>query len=1153
MCRYLPFLVLICFSLLLKVEAQVHQQLATTHHFQHYSVEHGLISTEILCMAEDYQGYIWVGGVGGLYRFDGHEFIPIDLNAQLNTPQADAVSYIYEDSQKGLWISTLGSGLRKLDRKTGKFTHYIADEQDSLALSTNGVVRMLEDREGQFWVGTHRGLFLMNRKDGTFRYFPHDSERPNRTIHVMSLDMTADGSLWIGTISQGLFHFDPRQKVFSHFDLPYDDGETIGDYQVRIRKTFEDSRGDLWVGSTAGLFQINGQSNKIVTYRYQEEDSSSIVGSSIMDILEDSLGNLWIATQSGLSKFDRSKISFTNYVRDDADANSLSNNYVDNIILSRDGIIWLGTGGGVSSLIPEVGRFIFYGHNRRFSNEDLMKPISVMAHDGAEEQIWIGGPDGYLAVFNPFNHSLRAIDLPFPETDLTFTKDITALTMGHDGSVWIGTRAIGLFQYFPDTELFRSITNTIPSSFKASEVKITALTKSQDHSIWIATLNRGLIRYNPDENSFTQFLPDKNDSSSIGSSQPYHITEDRSGYLWVALNEEGVDRLDPETETFFHYGHHEEDEKSLSSDLVNVIFEDKTGQIWIGTDRGLNQLLPDQSGFTHFGPGEGFINSYVSSIEEDANNQLWIGTDQGVFQYSPNTNTFHKFDREDGLPNQAFLWDCSLYDTTTNQMVFGTAGGLLIFTPESFNENVRIPETVISKGLFYKRNQNAFPREDLWLQNEELIELDYDENIMEFQLSSLNFYQASKNQYAYSLESSPGFSLTRDEPQWFHLATEHKLRFTNLPSGTHVLRVKGSNNDGYWSEEVDLTIKISPPWWYSWWAILGYALIIIFIFYFLRNMDLQRRLLLQRAEVEHARAQEKQLQNEQIERQAKQLQESLEELKSKNRTIVNAQNQLIQQEKLASLGQLMGGIAHEIKNPLNFVNNFAEGSSELLDELTDEIEKYRSGIVKEDFHFIKNTILELKDNASDILNHGNRLNRIVNSMMDQARGGNDELRPIVLHEFLDDHIELAYHGYRAKQADFNVRIEREFDENIRTLNVFGQDFGRVLINLLNNAFYTVSQKEKQLGSGFQPQVTVVTLKANDNIQIMIRDNGEGILEEKLNKIFEPFYTSKPTGSGNTGLGLYISYDIIVNRHGGEMKVKSESGEYTELVITLPDS
>ncbi len=1131
---------------------QDYQQLATTHRFQHYSIEHGLISTEILCLAEDHQGYIWVGGVGGLYRFDGHEFIPIELDSQMNTPQADAVSYIYEDPGNSLWISTLGSGLKKLDRKTGAITQYFADEEDSLSLSTNGVVRMLEDSEGQFWVGTHRGMFLMNREEGTFRYFPHDSSRPNRTIHVMSLDMTEDGSLWIGTISQGLFHFDPRQKIFSHFELPFNDEENITDYQVRIRKTFEDSRGDLWVGSTAGLFRINRPTKEILIYRHGEGDNTSIVGSSIMDILEDSSGTMWIATQSGLSSFDRSKNSFTNYVREDQDANSLSNNYVDNIILSKDGILWLGTGGGVNSLTPEVGRFTFYGHNRRFSDVDIMMPISVMAQDSAKGQIWIGGPDGYLSIFNTSSHGLRQIELAFPETDLSFTKDITALTIGHDGSVWIGTRAIGLFQYFPETELFRSVTSMIPSSFKASEVKITALARSQDHSIWIATLNRGLIRFSPNANSFTQFLPDIKDSSSIGSSQPYHITEDRAGYLWVALNEKGVDRLDPQTGKFLHFGHKEDDDKSLSSDLVNVIFEDNAGRIWIGTDRGLNLLLPDHSGFTHFGSGQGFISSYVSSIEEDANNQLWIGTDRGVFRYIPNSNTFHKFDREDGLPNQAFLWDCSVFDTTTSQMVYGTAGGLLIFAPDSFNDNERIPQTVISKGLFYRRNQNASPREDLWLQNRELIELDYDENIMEFQLSSLNFYQASKNEYAYSLESSPGLFLARDEPQWFYLSTEHKLRFTNLSAGTHILRIKGSNNDGYWSEEVDLTIKISPPWWSSWWAILCYSLAVLFIIYFFRNMDLQRRLLLQQAEVERARAQEKQLQNEQIERQAKQLQESLKELKSKNKTIVSAQNQLIQQEKLASLGQLMGGIAHEIKNPLNFVNNFAEGSSELLDELTEELKKYRSSIVPEDYDLMNNTIVELKDNASDILSHGNRLNRIVNSMMDQARGGNDEIRPVMLHQLLDDHIELAYHGYRAKQADFNVRIEKRFDEKIGSINVFGQDFGRVLINLLNNAFHTVSQKEKKLSSGFQPKVTVTTEKINESIQIIIRDNGEGISDEKLNKIFEPFYTSKPTGSGNTGLGLYISYDIVVNRHGGEMKVNSKPGEFSEFVIKLPN-
>jgi len=264
------------------------------------------------------------------------------------------------------------------------------------------------------------------------------------------------------------------------------------------------------------------------------------------------------------------------------------------------------------------------------------------------------------------------------------------------------------------------------------------------------------------------------------------------------------------------------------------------------------------------------------------------------------------------------------------------------------------------------------------------------------------------------------------------------------------------------------------------------------------------------------------------------LEKTLIELKS-------TQAQLIQSEKMASLGELTAGIAHEIQNPLNFVNNFSEVSTELVDEMNEEIIK---GNI-EDAIEIAN---DLKQNLEKINHHGKRAGDIVKGMLQHSRKGEGKKEPTDINALCDEYLRLAYHGLRAKDKSFNAEFKTDFDENLPKINVVPQDIGRVVLNLINNAFYAVNEKSKS-NTGFVPQVTIVTKKLNDNIQISVKDNGNGIPKNIVDKIYQPFFTTKPTGQG-TGLGLSLSYDII-KAHGGEIKVETKEGEGSEFIIQLP--
>ena len=277
-------------------------------------------------------------------------------------------------------------------------------------------------------------------------------------------------------------------------------------------------------------------------------------------------------------------------------------------------------------------------------------------------------------------------------------------------------------------------------------------------------------------------------------------------------------------------------------------------------------------------------------------------------------------------------------------------------------------------------------------------------------------------------------------------------------------------------------------------------------------------------------------QKEEIDFQKAKVEHTLAELKS-------TQTQLIQSEKMASLGELTAGIAHEIQNPLNFVNNFSEVNMELLVEMKEQVDK---GDLVE-IRAIANNLIENEDKIS---HHGKRADFIVKGMLQHSRTSTGEKQPTNINVLADEFLKLSYHGLRAKDKSFNAELSTNFDENLPKANVVQQDMGRVLLNLFNNAFYAVNQKAKTMGNGYKPEVMVSTSSSNGQVTISIKDNGVGIPDAIREKIMQPFFTTKPTGEG-TGLGLSLSYDILVKGHNGTLDIVSKEGEGSEFIVKLP--
>ncbi len=246
---------------------------------------------------------------------------------------------------------------------------------------------------------------------------------------------------------------------------------------------------------------------------------------------------------------------------------------------------------------------------------------------------------------------------------------------------------------------------------------------------------------------------------------------------------------------------------------------------------------------------------------------------------------------------------------------------------------------------------------------------------------------------------------------------------------------------------------------------------------------------------------------------------------------------------MASLGELTAGIAHEIQNPLNFVNNFSEVSAELLDEMGEEL-------AKGDTEEAKAIAADIKQNLEKIMHHGKRADGIVKGMLQHSRASSNVKEPTDINKLADEYLRLAYHGLRAKDKSFNADLVTHFAEGLPMANMVPQDIGRVMLNLFNNAFYAVQKKQATAGPDFKPTVEVATALKGKSIEIIVKDNGTGIPDDIRDKILQPFFTTKPTGEG-TGLGLSLSYDIVVKAHAGKIDVKSKEGEFTEFRISIP--
>ena len=1073
-----------------------------------------LTQSTVYCTYQDSQGFIWFGTEDGLNKYDGYsfdvyKFDPTDSVSISN----NIIRVMFEDSRHTLWIGT-DNGLNTYNRKNGSFHRFQNSSSNPKSISNNLISSITEDKNGIVWIGTNNGLNAFDPKTSSFTaYHSNPSDVTTLSSNVISsLAISSTGTLWVGTAADGLNQFD----VNSHKVIRYrHTSEPNSLNEDEITSLYFDHAGNLWIGT------LNGGANKFSNgtfHHYTTEQGLS--GNSVFSLAEDRSGQIWIATfGTGLNVLDPHSGKVSVYKRDPQNPESISSNRIYQIFQDNAGTIWFSTANGISFYNRTIAKFTTYRLSD--SGEGASNNSVFAVCESKDDNVWVGILGSGLNVFS--RREGRFINEQFSGLNNPALRynNIFSIIEDRTGLLWIGT-SDGLICYNRSNNQVSAYKHSdAPGSISNNYVR--CVFEDKNGTIWVGTYGGGLNMYDRTSGKFTVFKNIAGSEGSLSSDVVMDIYEDRGGKLWICTYGGGLNSFDKSSHTFKVFKNETSNPKSISSNFVNCIHEDKNGKLLVGTyGGGLNVLDPSGNEFMHFIESNGLPSNIINGIISDRKGNIWISTNNGVCKLNltsdPKSMTTNSrtYNAKDGLQNK--LNENACFSGADGWLYFGGSNGLNAFHPDSINDNTVIPPVVITRFYLFEKPS----RMDTLITSDQKLNLSYRQNFFSFDFAALNYLFPEKNRYAYKMEG-----LNDD---WIYSGERHFVQYTNIDPGTYTFRVKACNNDGVWNEQgIAIEITIQPPFWKTWWFTALFALfvtVVIFAYIRIRTNTLVKQNLVLEEKVNSRTAE---LQEKNI-----QLTKTMDNLKS-------TQDQLIQSEKMASLGQLTAGIAHEIQNPLNFVNNFSELSVELIEELKDEqLPKEEQGEIIED----------LKQNMEKINYHGKRADSIVKGMLQHSRISAAEKTPTDINKLVEEFFNLAYHGMRAKDPSFNCTMEKNLSPNLPPARIIPQDISRVILNIFNNAFYAVDERGKAEGKNFQPVVSITTSSSNNNIEIRIKDNGKGIPAEIRDKIFNPFFTTKPTGQG-TGLGLSISYDIVVKGHGGSIRAESEMGKFTEFVIILP--
>ncbi|MEO7049057.1 MAG: two-component regulator propeller domain-containing protein [Ferruginibacter sp.] len=1104
------------------------QMPGTTAGFLQFSMSQGLPGDNTFRSIVDKNGNLWLATDKGVCMYDGGYLYNYTffINPNINAATASLPIGLKEDHEGRIWVMTGGGGIYIMDLKNNMLSHYT---------SSLFFVNVMCDHDGNMWVSTYTtGIYYINKELTTIQKV-NFTEDPGLTGQGFVVMEDRDNNIWLGS-TKFLFILDAQRKKIKKI------GSAEGLMANNIFTLYEDGSQNVWVGGTPGTATTSvSLKNKTISTRFGQDPLINFP----IEFREDKRGQIWMVRNGSILILNKqknaSKIITTN-------AMALTGGIIG---FSEDvhGNFWIGSKDKGEMIIDPNGPL----------------PENIDSKDGlADNNVWgqMADKNGnmWLATFKGLNIYERAknqIRFLGAKQGLKDTTLKNVVQLDEDNIMAPAIRGFALINLK---------NNTLSNYGKAQGFKADAIwngIKDNTGNIWAGS-SSGIYMLNQQNNSLKKL--DK--KRGLLSDQVWTFVKDKKGNLWTATDS-GAMVINPTTNMVRYLRQKE----GLCSNNVNKITIADNGNVWIGTMKGISIVNPDKNTITNVTTTEGLVPDEIYDLI-GLGNKMYAASANGIIEITlPSGDigalknwSFINYDKGSGFPYNNYNQMAGTA-TSNGEIWWGVTPMVTLFTqpPSSDTLAGEISITAIKildkdlntedysgiKNLlkpndtiwneagtrFYQKN--TLPENTGYLAANKIkydslssfynlpvgLNLKYNQNSINFLFNNNNPIRRDKTVYRYILEGA--------DTAWSDLTQKTMTpNYYNLSPGNYTFKVSTKDLSGIWSTPAEFNFTILPPWWKTWWAYLLFAIVFLSIAWLIaqyRSRWLKKENRILEEKVSHRTAQ---------------LNKSIQDLNS-------TQSQLIHSEKMASLGELTAGIAHEIQNPLNFVNNFSEVNKEMIDEMQAELKAGNT----ESAIAISN---DIRDNEEKINHHGKRADAIVKVMLQHSQKSTGIKQPTNINALADEYLRLSYHGLRAKDKSFNAELKTDFDESIGKVNIVPQDIGRVLLNLFNNSFYATNEKKKTADENYKPFLSIQTRKINgfaengsgqDRIEITVSDNGNGIPQNIIDKIFQPFFTTKPTGQG-TGLGLSLSYDII-KAHGGEMRVDSQEKEGSTFIIQLP--
>lgn len=1030
----------LCLLFYLFLSIQVFSVENTNFHFRKIQVDEGLSENTIYCILQDSKGFMWFGTKDGLNRYDGSNF--------------------------------------------RVFRH---NEFNPFSIGNNFIRSMVEDKNHLLYIGTDAGLYVMNMISETFTRLALETDEGTRvSTAVNSLFIDKDGKIWIGSMYQGVFLYDPIKKKLSHITT-----KAHSFTQNVIWSIYGDRSGTIWVGSRLGLLRHNKLSQELeaVDGLFSSVENS---GHEVLTIMEDTKGCLWLGTWTdGVRFYNKQYYYNTSYLGLQSKTDYIT--HVRALFQYDSTHILVGSDDGLYLLNVE---------NKNSKRVDIPQSEYSMSDQNVysiasdkEEGIWVGT---YFGGINYLNILLSPIETYYADVKhgLLSGKAVSQFCEDKEGNMWIATEDGGVNYFNVRT---KQITQPIRTSYHNTH----ALTLDEDN-LWIGTFSRGIDVYNTRTHRLTNYRSSVNDELTLnddcvfsiyrtknreiyaGTSAglnkydrekgkfirisevkgfTYDIKEDDLGSLWIATYGNGVVRLDSKTKKWIHYDHIiNNDDPIIRSKLVSIYIDTQKRLIFSSEGKGIFIYDYQTDRFQNISEADGLPNNVVYGVLEDPSGNLWLSCNKGIVCFDINNPSNYKlYDRENGLQSNQFNYKSS-YKARDGKFYFGGINGFSSFYPQALSsiQNKHVPSVEIT-GIRLLGDTNEIHNNDIQTLLNKQQQIVFPHNKSSFTISyiSLSFQAQNKNEYAYKLEGI--------DNEWIHAGNNKSVTYVNLQPGSYSFMVKASNNSGVWNEEgTQILIKILPPFWWSLPAKLLYFILILVSAYWIIYYYWKR---------------------------------------SKNKQAQQLESFKAEQENLAYKSKIdfFTHIAHEIRTPVSLIKA-------PLEEVIASSEGSN----------------ETRQNLSIIDKNCNRLNVLINQLLDFRKMDATEYRIKPERINICEYMSELYERFKKTASSNNIDLILELPLHKDRIIITDLDaLTKIVSNLLTNAIkFTINKI----------QLTLIE-NINESYTILVEDNGVGIPDDLKNIIFDPFYrmevNKEKTGTG-IGLSLVKRLASLLN---GEIIVK----------------